>query len=33
MRFDGYDQQFGNRLEVFHAVVIPAMLAELSPEQ
>lgn len=30
MWFDGYHQQFGNRLEDFHAV---AMLAELSPEQ
>ena len=33
MWFDGYHQQFGKRLEEFHAVAIPAMLAELSPEQ
>lgn len=33
MWFDGYHQQFGRRLEEFHAVAIPAMLAELSPEQ
>ena len=33
MWFDGYHQQFGKRLEEFHAVAIPAMLEELSPEQ
>lgn len=33
MWFDGYHQHFGKRLEEFHAVEIPAMLAELSPEQ
>ena len=33
MWFDGYHQQFGKRLEEFHAVAIPAMLAELSREQ
>ena len=33
MWFDGYYQQFGKRLEEFHAVAIPGMLAELSPEQ
>lgn len=33
MWFDGYHQQFGRRLEEFHAVAVPAMLAGLSPEQ
>ena len=33
MWFEGYHQQFGKRLEEFHAVAIPAMLEELSPEQ
>ena len=33
MWFDGYHRQFGKRLEEFHAVAIPSMLAELSPEQ
>lgn len=33
MWFDGYHRQFGTRLEEFHSVAIPAMLAELSPEQ
>ena len=33
MWFDGYHRQFGKRREEFHAVAIPAMLAELSPEQ
>lgn len=33
MWFDGYHQRFGKRLEAFHAVAIPAMLADLSPEQ
>lgn len=33
MWFDGYHRQFGKRLEEFQTVAIPAMLAELSPEQ
>lgn len=33
MWFDGYHRQFGKRLEEFQTVAIPAVLAELSPEQ
>ena len=33
MWFDGYHRQFGKRLEEFHAIAIPEMLAELSPVQ
>jgi len=33
MWIDGYHQRFGKRLEEFHAVAIPSMLADLSPEQ
>lgn len=33
MWFDGYHQQFGNRLEDFLSVAVPAALAELTPTQ
>lgn len=33
MWFDGYEQQFGNRLEDFVSIAVPTALEELAPSQ